>query len=78
MKDKDEEGEKVGKNWVDGEIFQLITLRGEIELDFAQNVNKRVISSLPETLVVLKLIFFKKNYFQIWNLNALIEFSKAK
>jgi hypothetical protein len=63
MKDKDEEGEKVGKNWVDGEIFQLITLRGEIELDFAQNVNKRVISSLPETLVVLKLIFFKKNYF---------------
>jgi hypothetical protein len=65
MKDKDEEGEKVGKNWVDGEIFQLITLRGEIELDFAQNVNKRVISSLPETLVVLKLIFFKKNYFQI-------------
>jgi hypothetical protein len=27
---------------------------------------------------VLKLIFFKKNYFQIWNLNALIEFSKAK
>jgi len=65
MKDKDEEGEKVGKNWVDGEIFQLITLRGEIELDFAQNVNKRVISSLLETLVVLKLIFFKKNYFQI-------------
>jgi hypothetical protein len=63
MKEEDEEDVKVGKNWVDGEIFQLITLRGEIELDFAQNVNKRVISSLPETLVVLKLIFFKKNYF---------------
>ncbi len=52
MKDKDEEGEKVGKNWVDGEIFQLIALRGEIELDFAKNVNKQINSSLLETLVM--------------------------
>ncbi len=27
MKEEDEEGEKVGKNWVDGEVLHMITLR---------------------------------------------------
>ncbi len=33
VKDKNLEGKKVRKNWVDGEILYLISLRGEIELD---------------------------------------------
>jgi hypothetical protein len=33
VKDKNLEGEEVRKNWVDGEILYLTSLRGEIELD---------------------------------------------
>ncbi len=33
VKEKNLEGEEVRKNWVDGEILYLTSLRGEIELD---------------------------------------------
>jgi len=41
MKDEDEGGDKVGKNWVDVEIVHLIVLKGEMELIFAKNAKKR-------------------------------------
>ncbi len=37
MKDKDEEGEKVGKNWVGGEILHFIILRGKMEFELTKN-----------------------------------------
>jgi hypothetical protein len=43
MKEEDEESKKaenVGKNWADGEVLHLITLSGEMELEFAKNANK--------------------------------------
>ncbi len=33
-------GEKVGKNWVDGELLYLIALRGKKEFEFAKNARK--------------------------------------
>jgi hypothetical protein len=33
VKDKNLEGEKTRKNWVDGEVLYLTSLRGELELD---------------------------------------------
>ncbi len=41
VKDEDEEGEKVGKKWVDVEILQLIALKGEMEFDFAKKKEKK-------------------------------------
>ncbi len=41
VKDTNEEDDKVGKNWVDGEVLHLIVLKGEMELKFAQNAKKR-------------------------------------
>jgi hypothetical protein len=41
VKDKNEEGDKVGKNWVDGEILHLIVLKGEMELKFAKNAKNK-------------------------------------
>jgi hypothetical protein len=41
MKDTNEEDNKVGKNWVDGEVLHLIVLKGEMELKFAQNAQKK-------------------------------------
>ncbi len=38
---EDEEGEKVERIWVDGEVLHLIVLRGEMELEFAKNVKKK-------------------------------------
>ncbi len=29
------------KNWMDGEILHLITLKGEMELEFVKNAKKR-------------------------------------
>jgi hypothetical protein len=37
MKYEDEEGEKVGKNWVDGEILHLIVLKGKMEFELTKN-----------------------------------------
>jgi hypothetical protein len=42
VKDKDEKGNKVGKNWVDGEVLHLITLKGEMEFEFAKNAKNKV------------------------------------
>ncbi len=41
MKDENEEGDKVGKNWVDGEVLHLIALRGKMEPKFAKNAKKQ-------------------------------------
>jgi 5'-3' exonuclease len=44
MKEEDEEGEKaekVGKNWVDGEVLHIIALRKEMELEFTKNAKKQ-------------------------------------
>jgi hypothetical protein len=41
MKEDDHEGEKVENNWVDGEVLHLITLQGEMELEFAKNAKKQ-------------------------------------
>ncbi len=41
MKKEDEEVEKVGKNWVDGEVLHLIALRREMEFEFTKNAKKR-------------------------------------
>ncbi len=41
VKDTNEEDDKVGKNWVDGEVLHLIVLKGEMEFKFAQNAKKR-------------------------------------
>jgi hypothetical protein len=44
MKEEDEKGEeaeKVGKNWADGEVHYLITLRGEMEFEFTKNTKKQ-------------------------------------
>ncbi len=41
VKDKNEEGEKVGKIWVDGELLYLISLRGKKELELAKNAKKQ-------------------------------------
>jgi len=30
------------KNWMDGEILHLITLKGEMELEFVKNAKKKV------------------------------------
>ncbi len=44
-KEKDSYGEnddeKGGKFWVDGEVLNLIALRGEMELEFAKNAKKK-------------------------------------
>ncbi len=37
VKDKNEERDKAGKNWVDGEILHPIALRKEMEFEFAKN-----------------------------------------
>jgi hypothetical protein len=39
--DKDEEGEKIKNNWVDGEVLHLVILKGEIDVKFAKNVEKK-------------------------------------
>jgi hypothetical protein len=42
MKDKNEEGDKAGKNWVDGEVLHLIVLKGEMDPKFAKNAKEKV------------------------------------
>ncbi len=41
VKDNDEEGDKVGKNWVDGEVLHPIALRGQMEFEFPKNAKER-------------------------------------
>ncbi len=41
MKKEDEKSEKVLKNWIYGEILYLITLQGQMELEFVKNVKKQ-------------------------------------
>ncbi len=41
MIDEDEEGEKIRKKWVDGEVLHLIIPRGEIDVEFAKNAKKK-------------------------------------
>ncbi len=41
MKDTNEKDDKVGKNWVDGEVLHLIVLKGEMELKFAPKKKKK-------------------------------------
>ncbi len=53
MKKEDEEGEKVekvGENWVDGEVLHLIALRREMEFEFTKNAKKKDKFQLIETL----------------------------
>jgi hypothetical protein len=47
MKKDDEEGEKVEKNWADGEVLHLIALWREMKLEFAKN-EKIIINSLEQ------------------------------
>ncbi len=42
LKNKDEKTKKTKKNWVDGEILHFITLRGEMELEFALKTKKKI------------------------------------
>jgi hypothetical protein len=49
-KEEDEEGEKAGKFWVDGEVLHLIALQGEMELEFTKNAKKQGKFQLIETL----------------------------
>jgi hypothetical protein len=39
--DEDEEGEKIRKKSVDGEVLHLIIPRGEIDVEFAKNAKKK-------------------------------------
>ncbi len=49
MKNKNEKGEKVEKNWVDDETLHRIVIRGEMELEFAKkNVKKHKIFFLKK------------------------------
>jgi hypothetical protein len=41
-----EEGEKAGKNWVDGEVLHLIALWGGMELEFTKMQRNKVNSNL--------------------------------
>jgi hypothetical protein len=40
VKDEDEGGDKVERNWVDVEILHLIALKGGMEFIFAKNAKK--------------------------------------
>jgi hypothetical protein len=45
MKKEDEESEKVekvGENWVDGEVLHLIALRRKMEFEFTKNAKKKI------------------------------------
>jgi len=61
MKEEDEEGEKgekVGKNWADGEVQHLNALQGETEFEFTKNTKKESKFQFIETLeFFLDLIF---------------------
>jgi hypothetical protein len=41
MKDENEKDEKIGKHYVDGEVLQLIGLRGKMELEFSK-IQKKI------------------------------------
>jgi hypothetical protein len=53
MKEEDEEGEKAGKKWADGEVLHQIALWGEMELEFVKNAKKQGKFQLIETLFFL-------------------------
>jgi hypothetical protein len=44
VKDEDEEGEKVEKNWMARKVLHLIAPRGEMELEFVQNAKKKKVN----------------------------------
>jgi hypothetical protein len=46
MKEEDDEGEKVGKFWEDGEVLHLIALWREMELEFTTMWRNKVNSNL--------------------------------
>jgi hypothetical protein len=52
MKEEDDEDEKVGKIWEDGEVLQLIALWREMELEFTKNVKKQRKFQLIKTLIL--------------------------
>ncbi len=58
MKEEDEDDEKVGKNWVDGEVLHLIALQGGMELESTKNVKKQDKFQLIETLKFIVLAMF--------------------
>jgi hypothetical protein len=79
MENEDEESERVGKNWVDGEVLYWIALWGKWSLNLLKVWRNKVNSSLLETLILFVLIeFWKIISFQIWNFNGVIEILKTK
>jgi 5'-3' exonuclease len=58
MQDEDEEGEKAGKNWADGEVLHLIVLQEGMELEFTKNAKKQGKFQLIETLNLFFLLCF--------------------
>ncbi len=79
MENEDEENERVGKNWVDGEVSHWIALWGKWSLNLPKVWINKVNSNLLETLIMFFLIeFLKKISFQIWNFNGVIEILKTK
>jgi len=57
MKEEDEEGENVGKNWANGEVLHLIALQGEMKLEFVKNAKKQ------GTFQLIKALENFKNFF---------------
>jgi hypothetical protein len=66
IKEKDEEHNKVGKDWMDSEILHLITLWREMELEFAKDVKKQSKFEVPWNPSCV--CFDTRFLFQIWNL----------
>jgi len=79
MENEDEENERVGKNWVDGEVLHWIALWGKWSLNLPKVWRNKVNSSLLETLIMFVLIeFLKRISFQIWKFSGVIEILKTK
>ncbi len=79
MKHEDEEGEKaekVGKNWVNGEVLHLNALWREMEFEFTKKWKNKVNSNLLRPWIFSKIWFLL--CFHNWNLDVMIIFLKAK
>jgi hypothetical protein len=79
MKHEDEEGEKaekVGKNWVNGEVLHLNALWGDMEFEFTKKWRNKVNSNLLRPRIFFKIWFLL--CFHNWNLDVMIIFLKEK
>ncbi len=65
IKEEDEEGEYVGKNWANGEVLHLIALQGEMKLEFAKNAKQQGTFQLIKALENCK-NFFRSDFYYVF------------